>query len=567
MNRLKTLEGRLLFLILLLSTFLIFTRLALISFVVLLLIEGWLTSNQKRDWLGQTVWFYVYFFCFFTLFISFWSLIGFKLNPVEPLLGLAALVWYTAIRSSRTNREYPAINWAGVAAGLAVSVYVCLPIILHPSSATVLRYSSKTIDDTSHIARIEAIRSFGSLLYQRQSETSKLIDPGTAVSPQGWHANGAFLESLMIKLKGSDTLSTRLLSYLLYKTLWLFITVCLLHSLFRAIRQRFTKHAAVWFDGLSALGVSAISIFLLVAVYGYGFQNFVASIGLLCVCLTVALRLTRTDKRAVRAGLLSLVVLTAATFYVWTLSGVIAGLISLAVFSDIAFKRYKTVLSARQYLALVILGGLSFLPIYELIKSGSERGIKTINIGGATPPIRTLGVVALFLLTLIGLYLLRPKRFVWLAGLLTLASSGFLLLSAYQWVVFGESRYYATKLAFISSAVLSVTLLAIVEKVVNSNGAPKRTVALGYLLTIVFIPLILGLDLRKSAYPLKNSAPITDATARKILHLSDSPNNKNVIIYTSNKGETFLANKLWSSVQLYNNQSRKTLLEKLQPVN
>lgn len=563
MNRLKTLEGSLIFLAFLIATCLIFTRFALISFLFFLFIISWFTAGRKGGWIEQIIWVYIYFFCFFTLFISFWSLIGLKLNPVEPLAVLAASAWFTIIRHPKKTKRRSEFNWTAIITGLAVSIYVCLPIILHPSSASVLRYSAKTTDDASHIARIEAIRSFGGLLYHRQAETSSLIDSGTSVSPQAWHANGAFLESLIIKLKGSDTTFTRLATYLFYKTLWLFVTVFLLYSLYHQLRQNFKMANSFWFDVLSFASLSAISVFLLVAIFGFGFQDFIAAIGLVCASLIIALQTANTAPKSNSLGLLSLLLLTSAAFYTWTPAGLITGLITLAVLLKILMQRYESALSLRQVVLLAGLVLLSALPVYELIRSGSERGLATLNVGGRTPSLHILGVVILLLLTLVGLYILKPPRRVWLASLLALTSSVFVLLAVYQWISIGETRYYDIKLAFLSSVVLSAAFLVTVEGLASTRIRSKYSPALGILFVVIIIPILLGLDLRKSAYPLKNSAPISDVTAKKILQLSSAPHNKNTIIYTPNKGETLLANKLWSSVQLYNNKDRKALLEKL----
>lgn len=550
------------FIVLFVSTVLIFTRLALLSFFCLLLTLAVLSVTGKVSArLVRAVWAYIGFFCFLTLFAALWSILNFRLTAAQPLIVLAAVSWAMFLRpAKRSARRADDRTWPGLLAGAAVAIYVCIPLITHPSAATVLRYSAKTTDDVSHIARIEAIRSFGGLLYQKQAATTNLIDPGTSVSPQGWHVNGAFIESLIIKLKGSDTVSARLFSYVFYKTLWLAITVFLLYSLMAAVREHLGKPAEKRLLILSFLGAGSLYALLLVAVYGYGFQNFIASIGLVSASLIIAIKSTGGQRQ--QLTLLTLAVLTVTALYDWTLAGGVVGLITLAVLARNLSARYRRALSWNQLGLLGLLVLLAAFPVYELVRLGSQRGLHTVNTGGATPPIRIAGVFLVYLVTIVVIYISRSKARNWLMVLLTVAGLEFGGLAAYQLISLGETKYYAIKLAFLFAAICVSVSLPASEYYLKTLRKSNMAAVLTLLILIVELAVILGLSPRKAAYPLRDSAPISTSTAQKILSLSSSK-DKNAVIYTPNKGEMFLANKLWSSVQLYNTKDRKALLQNL----
>lgn len=554
--------------ILLLSTALIFTRFALISFFVFLLVLGIVWSGGKISWLQQTVWAYVFFFCFLTIFSAVGSIAGLKIISTWPLLFLAAAAWVSFFKRGTPPNKKGLVedrSWLGLLASLIVCFYVSIPLFLHPSAETVLRYSAKTTDDISHIARVEAIRSFGGLLYQKQAETTQLIDPGTSSSPQGWHVNTAYFEYLIIKFTSSDSTTIRLLSFLIYKTLWLFIAVFLLYLLLTQLLKNYFGVVGLSSDFLSALGVAAVSSVFLVAVFGYGYQSFVASLALVCASLLVATNyLSVTDKGQRRLQLFILALLTVASIYVWTLAGAIVGLLALAVLIKDVPARYKKTASVWQWVLGALVVVLASLPVYALLRSGSDRGLNTLNIGGATPPINVISVAIFFVITLVFIKKLNPKKKSWLILLMILTALEFLVVAIYQQITIGEQRYYAVKLAFLVAIITSAFFLAASLVYLTGSKLSKSSAALTYIAVLAILPLALGLDLRRSAYPLKDSAPIKTATAKSILGLPSSPDNLTTVFYTNNKEETFLANKLWSSVNLYNSKDRKALLEKMQ---
>jgi hypothetical protein len=165
-------------------------------------------------------------------------------------------------------------------------------------------------------------------------------------------------------------------------------------------------------------------------------------------------------------------------------------------------------------------------------------------------------------LTVLVIFKYRSKQKQWTIGLLSLVGLTFFALSVYQKLGLGETRYYAIKLAILFSVVTSLLFLAFAKDYIKLKSRSDGITFTAFIVVVALIPLLLGLDPRKSAYPLKNSAPITEQTANIILK-AGTRGQQDLVIETPNKRETFLANKLWSSVELYNNKDRKLLLEKL----
>jgi hypothetical protein len=554
-----------LFFVLLASTALIFTSFALISFLIYLVVIGTVLSKNSGAWLERTVWVYIFFFCFLALLNSIGSLAGLRLSYIEPLLFLGLFTWVVAIRATKTAKsKHMGCLWPGIIAALAICVYINIPVLTSFSSTTILRYSAKTTDDISNIARIEANRKVGGLLYQKQADVSQLIDPGTAVSPQGWHVNGAFIESLIIKMVNSDKISIRLLSYWIYKTVWLFIAVVMFYMLIREMVNAFFGLSDRLFDILSAIGAAGVALIFLVALYGYGFQDFIASIVLVCASLLLAARLIENTSSSHRKlYLFGLAALTATSLYVWTLAGAIVGLVTLTVLIKEFLANRKGITTWWQWFLVAILGTLASPPVYYLLKHGSGRGLNTINSDGAVPPIRIVAVLIFFLVTLLAMAIIKFKGKKWLLSLISMTALEFFALAIYQQITIGEQRYYAIKLAFLVSIITSIVFLSVAIRLLNAFFLSKIYRVVIYILILIMLPFALGLDLRKSAYPLKDSTPIKAATATTILNLSTSGGNQNTVIYTSDKEESYLATKLWSSVNLYNSPERKTLLEKL----
>lgn len=212
----------------------------------------------------------------------------------------------------------------------------------------------------------------------------------------------------------------------------------------------------------------------------------------------------------------------------------------------------------RQSLVLAAATFVVASQIYITQRVNTGQGAASINLGGSVPPISILGSVMLLLITII--FVLRfATRKMWLTSILFLAASEFLAIAAYQQASIGQQRYYAYKLAFLSSIIIATILLAaIFNSYKRNNDLLKST---GLILVIVALPIILQLNLRKSAYPLKNSTSIKPAGAQILL--AQPKSNQNAVILTQDKEESFLATKLWSAVQPYSSPERQQLLSEM----
>jgi hypothetical protein len=494
--------------------------------------------------------------------------LGLGITPTEVLILLAALswllVWFGNDREKAHSAKPSLTNWGILGAAMAVCVFVSIPLLRNFSSATVLRYSAHAIDDTNHIALIEGNRKAGGYLYSNNNKNAGIVSTTLNNYPQGWHINGAFLESLTVKFIGRDNTTTRLLNYLFYKTLWLFMGVFFVCELLSTIARFVLTKPGKYLNFMLPFGGLALSLFLLVPLFGYGFQSYIANIALLCASFVLALESVEAkDKKAKSMYLVGLGLLAVGATYVWILAGLTIGLLAVAIIirEAISDREYFGKWPWWQWALLLAFGVLALLQIYIQSRYGQGKGIDFINSGGAIPPISAIGVVGLFVLTLLFTAFFVLKKSVWLLIFTVVATVEYLCLAGYQQLVFGEQRYYANKLAYSVALVLLAVLLPIVLIKMGAIRWSVKLKTVAYLVLLLVLPFALGLNVRKSAYPLKDGTPIKQATAKYLLTI---PNDqRNIVVHTSNKNESFLATKLWSSVWSYNTTERQTLLDNM----
>lgn len=548
--------------LLLLSTILVFTRFRLLSLLIDLGVVAAVLTQARRDFVRYYIWSYLIFFsCTIVLYQIGW-MTHIKFGFAEVVLFLTAAIWVVIVFSERLG--LPKLSsrtrsWPGALAALVVCLFVCLPVLVHPGPVSVLRYAAKTSDDINHLAMIEADRQTEGYIYSNNADASKLLVSAFIGYPQGWHVNGALLESVIINASGKSGLSERLFSFLIYKVAWLFITTFLVFELmitvFRVMSRKDGLKFELFFAGLTAI----LSILLLVQAFGYGFQNFVADIGLVCAACVLAIRSFSARGLFKQLYVVCLALLTVAATSVWVLPGAIVGLITVYVVAS-GIKLQWSAYRLWAWLVLAISLLLCLSQLYVMLSTQIQGGVSGLNSGGATPPIRIGGVVLVFIIACA----LAAKtssawraRLLWLLGIVT---AGFLLMVAYQQLSFGQQRYYIIKLG-IMVAVVSTSILAAVLLSTMIKKASPHNLLLGLLILTIILPIFLGLDLKKSAYPLKDGTPIQPATAKSILDLPDE--DWRTVVLTSNKEETYLATKLLSDSRPFTDPQRQVLLEKL----
>ena len=75
------------------------------------------------------------------------------------------------------------------------------------------------------------------------------------------------------------------------------------------------------------------------------------------------------------------------------------------------------------------------------------------------------------------------------------------------------------------------------------------------------MPLLLGLNIRKSLYPLKGKSPIGYNAARAALNCSE--NDKYIVILTKKPEESYLSTKTCADFWVYGNNIEKQTISKL----
>lgn len=553
--------------LLLVSTALIFTRLELLALIGFLLAIALLPRG--RDWPRRLIWAYLIFFALVCgLYELAWlAKIAVPATAVVIGLGIVSWIYIICYKAGPPAVKTPINPWWGIAVALLVCLYVWAPIWKNPSYVTVVRYAAKTGDDINHISFIEADRQVKGYVYDNTARNRQLITPDSIGYPQGWHVNGALLESLFIKLIGTDNLANRALSYLIYKTFWVFLATFFGYELMGEVAAAFFSKRGKLPAWAAAVGALVLSVGLVVAADGYGFADFIGAIALVTASLTLACQLIRYGESGRSSRyILALSALTFAATSVWVLPGATLGLLTLIT---LLYLRRHKLMAVKAWGWVLFLGAMALSLVQILLtqqfshtKDGSVTA--TFNLAGAVPTISTVSV-AILVVVCAGLAIwLKPKLWKWLMAIIVALSLEFFALAIYQKIAVGDPLYYAIKLAILSAFVLGLVLLTIVATGLRL-GETKQAYyykAVLFVIIILAIPLALKVSPREAAYPLGNSAPISTATASRLLATNPSA-SPNKIFTGANSNETYLATKFWSEVRPYSSPATEKMLNSL----
>lgn len=549
----------------LISVVLAFTRLELVALIGFLLVIA--LAKRRRGLPQRLVWTYLIFFSLICALYELAWLAKITVSPTAIVIGLGVVsLIYVLMRKEDGSDKVHSINmWPAIVIGILVCLFVNIPIIQHPSAATVVRYAAKTGDDINHINMIEVDRVAEGYVYSNTAKNQTLM-PGDRIGyPQGWHINGAILESLFSRLIGKDTMTSRAFSYLLYKTLWIFLATFLGYQLIvEVFGTFFSKRGKLpaWAASFSALVLSGG---LIIAADGYGFPDFIAAIGLFCAGLILACRIIQLKKSGDYSPyILGLLALTIAASTVWVLPGASLGLLTV-VMLIYAYQHKLRPIKLWEWVVLVLAAVLSLIQAVVANQTSPNGSFITkLNLGGAVSTINTISVAILIIVCAALVVWLKPRHWKWLLAIIAVTSLEFFTLGVYQKIALGYTVYYAIKLAILSIFVLGLVLLAAVASMLRL-GESKAKMPYRYALFIIAVlavPLALRLDLRQSAFPLKNSEPISQVTAEKLL--ATSPNASPELVFRgANANETYLATKLWSEIRPYNNPTTEKTLKTL----
>ena len=539
-----------------------FTNLALVSFVISIWLIGQHIATPTWSKSASIVLSYVCICIGVIVLYDLAWLAQIKLN-------FSATLWLIIVaaiclelfhqRTSSAASGHQALPWLSLIAAGVICIFVSLPVLRHPTSANVLRYAAKTGDDINHMSIIETERSIGGYFYVSKDDLSAYANPAMNGYPQGWHINGAFVESLIVKLAGTDNATTRVVSFFVYKTLWLGIAVFLVCELMYSFARRIAGKLPAYLSILIALSGVSLSGYFLVAVYGYGFQSFVAAIVFLCAGLLLLINYTFSSVNK-KASLVALAATGLASSSVWILTAPMLLLpAAYILFKELRLKRpYFPNLTLHAATCAVILMLLSLTPVYAQVKFG---GGGNIDVDGATPPIWWLAVLAIWVAWFV-LSALRPhKNFRQILGCVGLVFVEFFGFALYQQVKLGAQHYYSIKLTYLAAIVGLALLLPLLFKYLS---AWSRRSFLTYTLAtvaVMLLPLFVGVDIHKSAYPLKDSAPIGAATATAILEHGAA--GRNIVVLTNDPSESYLATKTAADLWVYGNASEKAAIDTL----
>lgn len=556
------LPGRMTLALLIAASLLVFSRYSLLSFLIFIWLIGQRVPTPSRFKVSSAVWAYVYFsLALISLYSVAW-LAHLSVGPTTVLVLLAIFSWALCLcKKELPSGQSAMYSGLSVGAAVLVCVFVSLPILLHPTSANVLRYAAKTGDDINHLAMIEVDRSQNGFVYEAAQSASRFVEPGFNTYPQGWHMNGAFFESQIVKLLHADTARTRVVSFYLYKTLWLGLAVFIACELMLTAGWFFGAKLGKQFALWTFLAGLALGCTLLVAIFGYGFQSFIAAMVMLCAGLSFGL--AYISNRAQRNFyIVMLAGAGMASSSVWLLTAPMLLLPALYFVAKNLRKKspYLTDLNWPAVCGAAVLMLLSLIPLYARLHYGNNAGSQ-LNAGGAVPPIWWLSVVLVWAFSFWAAARLSFNKAKVVLPLVAISFLEFLAFAVYQQVSFGAQHYYSIKITYLAAlAGAALGWPVFIQWIARLKIKPAAQAAALLALLLAF-PFLLGLDVRKSAYPLKDSAPISGRVAQIVL--ANSSQQKPLVILSNDPSESYLATKVAADVWVYGNPQQQAVETRL----
>jgi len=551
-----------------LATILIFTTYSFFSFIFLLWVLSLFLPNISKFKIGKTLWVYAFFSVgLITTYCLAWFL-GISIKPIFFLIFLDILAIFLVQKKEINFEKSKSLNifsWRSIIVAILICLYVALPVLVHPNAENVLRQASKTQDDINHAAMIEADRSINGFLFTSVKNSEKFINTGMNTYPQGYHINGAFIESQIIKLLGKDNLKNRIVSFYLYKILWLGIAtffICeLLFSVsdfFFGVSKNNSKDLILGLAGLSLSG------YLLVSLFGYGFQSFIGVLAYMASGMIILIKYFES-KQNKDIYLLLLTAFGVAVSLTWILPAplILLPVVYLAIkdlnLSKIFRKDNLGVLLSN--LGVFILLIMSLTPVYLQFHFVNEA-IAAIDNGGAVPPIYWISAVAIwtifYILSKISGLTKKYRHFFIVLGIFPLE---FISFAIYQQIRFGHQFYYSIKITFLVSLIGLILIVPLLIRLGSKRFSSIKFILLCSLLVIVLLPLLLGLNARKSLYPLKGKSSIGYSAARAALNCGE--NDKYIVILTKKPEESYLSTKTCADLWVYGNNIEKQTISKL----
>jgi hypothetical protein len=383
--------------------------------------------------------------------------------------------------------------------------------------------------------------------------------------PQGYHINGAFFESQLIKLLGKDNLKNRIIIFYIFTILWLGIATFFICELLFSVSDFFfgvsKSNSTKLMLGLAGLSLSG---YLLVSLFGYGFQSFIGVLAYMASAIIILIKYFES-KQNKDIYLLLLTAFGVAVSLTWILPAplILLPVVYLAIkdlnLPKIFRKDNLGVLLSN--LGVFILLIMSLTPVYLQLHFVNQA-ITAIDSGGAVPPIYWVSTVAIwtifYILSKISGLTKKYKHFFIVLGIFPLE---FISFAIYQQIRFGHQFYYSIKITFLASLIVLIFIIPILIKLASKRFSSRKLILLCSLFLIVVLPLVLGLNIRKSLYPLKGKSPISYNAAKAVLNCGE--NDKYIVILTKKPEESYLSTKTCADLWVYGNNIEKQTISKL----
>lgn len=554
--------------VLFISTILIFTNFSFISFVLLIwLLSRYLPQISKSKF-NKFIWTYVFFsIAVISIYSISWIFnLSIKFYIILAMLDLLAifLVLKNKIKIEKINKiDYS--NYINIVVSISIMLFVSLPVLTHPSPENVLRQASKTQDDINHAAMIEADRSVNGFLFTSNIKADKFVNIGMNAYPQGYHINGAFFESQFIKLLGKDNLKNRIICFYVFRALWLGIASFLTCELLVTISNFFfgLKRNKLVNINLGVAGLS-LSGYLLIPLFGYGFQSFIGELVFLTAGLIILVKYFESSKLR-PVYLLVASVFGTALGLTWILPApiLILPVISLAI---IDYKKWKFIKNSSLkrlfiYLGTILFSLMSLISVYAQLHFSSQS-ISNINAGGAAPPIYWISVVLVWIaIYLTGFKLNLIKKYRQFFVVIGVVPLEFITFAIYQQIKFNFQFYYSIKFTFLAALVGLAILIPILFKIASDRFNSKLFVTFGLISLIIILPIFLRLNIKKSLYPLKGKSPIGYSAAHAVLQIPTG--GRELIILTKNSEESYLSTKTYADYWVFGSDKEKNIISEL----
>lgn len=515
------------FLIFVAAVLVSFTRFSIVALIATCL--AWLWVSHKvfgKQFYGSLL---THFFVGFLVFcaINAGIAMGFRLvgAPV-PIGAVVAINWliilpilfYTARAKTAVVADQVKPQWILILASLAIIGSFTLPIVLNPSTANLLNYSSYGYDDGPHIQIYRAnIYNQGNIAEINKAQQPDINIGETVPSyPQALHFHLSVFARSVFELAqvANDNVHLLLLNYRVGIALLHGALVVILVEIMAQVVARF-RQSNKNLGLVSSLGIAAtIGIIYACLIYpqiSFSGEAFLLTVGMIAGVILSLVMLDRVDKYKAPLVFGIACIFAIGAVYAWIIS-LVAAFVALVIAAIQRSSKPKETLDQVKatlrgglkplkvlltknwpWVFIVAAGVLSLPPILVLVLNFASA-LDVLNVDGGVGLLNQSRYLVILFATIIGLFVVMQKsddadkkRITELGALLLSPMVLVILVYLYQTLTVGQVSYYFTKSSYMAYMFMIVLAGALIVHLLFKNEK-----FLGFIKSFGFIFIIFG---------------------------------------------------------------------------